>query len=394
MKSSVAYRTALVGALAVLTAVPLGATPLPSVYRATATVFAAVTDPQQLAFAPDGTLYVGRDNSGSGGDAMDAVKIHRIGPGGAPLIEFGDQAIPDPDAVVVDAAGVASGIPGAILVAGNYYPGSLTGHVTRISPNGEVAPLLSGLLEFSGINSLARDQTGRILGLRQGPVARVGVVRPTGMIPLAELTGREAGDLAVDAGDRLWLSDYDGTRLHVLTAQGEPFMEVPVEIRLGSPLAASAHPFWGTNVYAITPGGALLSISPQGTTRVRGQGFANATYLTFGPDGSLYVSEFIHDRVVRIAPDPGPTATISVATVNICWNSIEGLRYQVQYRSNLTENQWVDVGPELTGTGGEMCVADAVQPDEKRFYRVKEMPGADGAEPPRNYAVAAGADAP
>lgn len=42
--------------------------------------------------APDGTLYVGRDNTGSGGGPGDLVKNHRIGPGGSLVVEFGGTA--------------------------------------------------------------------------------------------------------------------------------------------------------------------------------------------------------------------------------------------------------------------------------------------------------------
>ncbi len=91
----------------------------PVVNAAVTTVYANVTDPIQLAFAPDGTLFVGRDNSGSGGTAGDAVKIHRVAPGGSPVTEYGATAIPDPDAVAYDALGIVSGTPGAVLVGGS-----------------------------------------------------------------------------------------------------------------------------------------------------------------------------------------------------------------------------------------------------------------------------------
>jgi hypothetical protein len=107
---------------------------LPTVYRATATIYANITDPQHLAFAGDGTLYVGRDAFGSGGGYYDAVKIWRLGPGGRPVEEFGRTAIADPDAVIVDRTGAVSGMPGAVLVgfecsaAGTDWPrvGALT----------------------------------------------------------------------------------------------------------------------------------------------------------------------------------------------------------------------------------------------------------------------------
>ncbi len=79
--------------------------PLDRIYRfaqpvvpgAQTTLYARVTDPVRLSFGPDGTLFVGRDNIGSGGGNSDAVKIHRAGPGGSPVEEYGNAAITDPD---------------------------------------------------------------------------------------------------------------------------------------------------------------------------------------------------------------------------------------------------------------------------------------------------------
>ena len=47
--------------------------------------YAEVSDPIFLSFDADGNLYTGRDASGSGGGPADAVKIHRIAPGGSPV---------------------------------------------------------------------------------------------------------------------------------------------------------------------------------------------------------------------------------------------------------------------------------------------------------------------
>ena len=79
--------------------------------------WATVTDPMKISFDSNGNLYSGRDNSGSGGDFGDAVKIHRIESDGASFSEYGAIAIPDPDAVVVDVDGVF-GAPGAVLMGG------------------------------------------------------------------------------------------------------------------------------------------------------------------------------------------------------------------------------------------------------------------------------------
>jgi len=135
----------------------------PVVKDATRSVYAKVADPVRLAFAPDGTLYVGRDNSGSGGGAADAVKIHRIAPGGAPVSEFVKAAIADPDAVVYDAAGVISGIAGAVIVGGVTADGSTEGRLSRIAPDGAATTLFGPSSAIVNPGDFVFDATGRLL---------------------------------------------------------------------------------------------------------------------------------------------------------------------------------------------------------------------------------------
>ena len=108
----------------------------PVVKDAVTTIYAVVPDPESLSFAADGTLYAGRDNSGSGGGYTDAVKIHRVAAGGVPVIEFGNVAVRDPDVVIVDWAGVVSGTTGAVLVGGDS-----PGKISKIAPDGTVTTL-------------------------------------------------------------------------------------------------------------------------------------------------------------------------------------------------------------------------------------------------------------
>lgn len=68
------------------------------------------------------------------------MKVHRVAVGGWPVTEFGDLAISDPDALIVDAAGAVSGTPGAVLVGG-IHPGGMTGKIVQIAPDGTVTTL-------------------------------------------------------------------------------------------------------------------------------------------------------------------------------------------------------------------------------------------------------------
>jgi hypothetical protein len=69
------------------------------------------------------------------------------------------------------------------------------------------------------------------------------------------------------------------------------------------------------------------------------------------------------------------TTTIRVSEVEVCWSSETGRNYQVQYKSDLTTNQWVNLGGPVSGSASNTCAADKViagQP--QRFYRVLSVP--------------------
>jgi hypothetical protein len=64
-------------------------------------------------------------------------------------------------------------------------------------------------------------------------------------------------------------------------------------------------------------------------------------------------------------------ATIRASEVEVCWNSQSNITYQVQYRSDLTENPWISLDDCIRSTNSTSCVYDSIvvgQP--QRFYRV------------------------
>jgi len=84
-------------------------------------------------------------------------------------------------------------------------------------------------------------------------------------------------------------------------------------------------------------------------------------------------SRFIHSNVVAAALIP--TATVRVSEMEVCWNSAQNTTYQVQYRTVLDTNGWVNLGSPVPGNGSTNCITDKVllgQP--RRFYRVVSLP--------------------
>lgn len=102
--------------------------------------------------------------------------------------------------------------------------------------------------------------------------------------------------------------------------------------------------------------------------------FSGAT--VFPPMGADFQNFYAHSNVVARLRTPAPVeATIRVSCVEICWPSVSNLTYQVQYRSSIDSNAWVNLQSRVLGNGGIRCVVDNIAPDQpRRFYRVIPVP--------------------
>jgi len=282
----------------------------PVVTNFTTSIYAVVPDPLALSFAADGTLYVGRDASGSGGGSGDAVKVHRVAPGGSPVTEYGDLAISDPDALIVDLAGVVSGTPGAVLVGG-VHPGGTTGKISKINTNGTVTTLFGPNTDLLNPSDFVFDQSGRLL-ITENNNGKVLVT--TGAAPTTLFTLAQASRIAVDALNRIVVSTSasGGGPLRLYTSGGALSNASFATVRANSPLARGPGGRWGTDIYAVAPNGDLIRLGLDGTTNKVGSGFADISNFTFGPDGALYASQFNADCIYRFAIPAVPDATTTI----------------------------------------------------------------------------------
>jgi hypothetical protein len=104
---------------------------------------------------------------------------------------------------------------------------------------------------------------------------------------------------------------------------------------------------------------------------------ANALRIdgTLGATGGFCAdvpTRFSHSNMVAVLM---PSASIRVSEVEVCWNTISNVFYQVQFRSDWTTNLWKDLGSPLPGNGSTNCIPDKVPPGEpRRFYRVVPVP--------------------
>ncbi len=76
-------------------------------------------------------------------------------------------------------------------------------------------------------------------------------------------------------------------------------------------------------------------------------------------------------HVTQFTFEPPPLVTIRASQVEVCWNSISNLTYQVQYRSDLTTNLWTSLGNCIRSTTSTSCVYDSIVAGQpQRFYQV------------------------
>ncbi len=281
--------------------------------------YADVTDPIGLSFAPSGDLYVGRDNFHSGGGYVDPVKIHKVAAGGAPVQEYGVQAIPDPDAVLFDELGGPSGVAGSVLVGGvNTY--GVDGMISAIAPDQTVSVLLGPLAAMMNPQSMVFDQNGRLLvanGEGAAGQTHIGVanIGNNTFDPLINVAGTYPYDLAIDATNRVSSSWEDGNiRIHNPDGSlvDDDFL---TGLGRGAIVFGPGGLSWGTDLYALRRStGELLRIDTLGSATVIGTGFTpdQDHDMTFGADKALYVSDASNDKILRIIPESAPQSWRSV----------------------------------------------------------------------------------
>ncbi len=278
-------------------------------------IYADVPGPVELDFDASGNLFCGRDIPGTGGH--DSVKIHRVGPGGTPVVEYGASVIRDPDAVLVDRDGSISGTAGAVVVCGD---GGSGGKIVAVLPDESIVTLHESYT-MSNPSASARGRDGLLLS--DWTLGKVYEYAPPG--PPTVLIG-SPGTLAVHPDDRIFVCHDDGV-VRVYDADGALLDGSFATLSTESPMAFGTGGAFGTDLYAVKrDSGELVRIAPDGTPTVIGTGFPTGTFgIEFGPDGALYAADFEGGRVLRIAslvpsaPSGLAAAAASPFRIDLSW---------------------------------------------------------------------------
>jgi hypothetical protein len=68
------------------------------------------------------------------------------------------------------------------------------------------------------------------------------------------------------------------------------------------------------------------------------------------------------------------SVTQSSNTTWLHWTALAGLPYQLQYRTNLTQGSWINLGSVVTATNMVMTIPDVLGSDPQRYYRIQWTP--------------------
>jgi hypothetical protein len=99
--------------------------------------------------------------------------------------------------------------------------------------------------------------------------------------------------------------------------------------------------------------------------------------LALGDDQELYLISK-SDGIIRkltgaLHPPDVQAVTSSTGEVALHWRSVPGWKYHLQYKTNLTEGQWVDLPGDVTATG-LICGRTNPPTDGPRFFRIRRVP--------------------
>jgi len=93
--------------------------------------------------------------------------------------------------------------------------------------------------------------------------------------------------------------------------------------------------------------------------------------LQFGfRDDRTYLG--LDDVTVQLVPVPVfQSVTKTNGTLNFTWNALTGLVYQVQYKTNLLQTNWINLGAVIIATNSTATATNVIGPDPRRFYRLQ-----------------------
>jgi hypothetical protein len=111
-------------------------------------------------------------------------------------------------------------------------------------------------------------------------------------------------------------------------------------------------------------------------------GWTNMQLIVTAADASTVVEFGFRDDLswlglddISLMPVPAFVSTTTTDSVlTLTWSAMPGLAYQVQYRTDLGQGDWMNLGQPVTATASTVITSDLTTLGVQRFYRVVLLP--------------------
>ena len=81
------------------------------------------------------------------------------------------------------------------------------------------------------------------------------------------------------------------------------------------------------------------------------------------------------DVITFVPPQPVFQSLVYTGSgLTFTWSALSGQTYQLQYKTNLNQANWINLGSPIAATNFIMSASDTVGPDPQRFYRIEVLP--------------------
>ena len=251
-------------------------------------------------------------------------------------------------------AGLVQGTDGYLYGTTAYAGWGGQGTVFRLSTNGS----LTTLVWFTGANGA-------------NPVS-----------PLIQASDGSFYGTALCGGNDFTGSAFtgDGTvfRLTVPTFIRDPILKSPAMVGYaynGTVAGDAVSPPQDPLLFSKVSGPAWLQIGSAGAlggTPAAGDLGTNSFAVAFQDANGLSGSATL--LIPVLSPPAFHNVTRTGAGITLSWDTWPGLRYQPQYRTNLVDGGWLNLGDAFTATNASATLIDPVPADPQRFYRILLTP--------------------
>ena len=166
------------------------------------------------------------------------------------------------------------------------------------------------------------------------------------------------------------------------------YLSQPLPTLVGQPYLIS---LWMQNLYGTNQNQFVVSSNTAASTNILFNqtnvpllDWTNLLYIARATSTNTYMqigfkndTDYFSVDDVSVLPVPVPVFQKTVrngSSIQLTWNSLSGLNYQLRYKTNLAQTNWLNLGSPVTAFDDTTTTVDTLGSDKQRFYRLLTLP--------------------